>query len=201
MNLVNVIVSMVLFEYFNFSKGFKAILALYLVKFLRFSEDTSTMLVHAFIFCSYLSPLFGGLLSDVYIGKYWTVFLLSIVYCIGQSTIAITAIPGTQPNLTLRCHWKSTTLVGCCSWFVACFHWYWWNQTLRCILWRRSIHRETFSKIINFLFCNLLHVHQYRKHIFIIFDTSYNAIRRICCCICNSSCSAASFKSCIHCWI
>jgi dipeptide/tripeptide permease len=52
------------------------------------------MLVHAFIFCSYLSPLFGGLLSDVYIGKYWTVFLLSIVYCVGQSTIAITAIPG-----------------------------------------------------------------------------------------------------------
>lgn len=51
-------------------------------------------MVHGFIFLSYLSPILGGLISDGYLGKYWTIVSLSIVYCIGQSIISITAIPG-----------------------------------------------------------------------------------------------------------
>eukprot|EP01027_Heterolobosea_sp_BB2_P019163 GEZU01026915.1.p1 GENE.GEZU01026915.1~~GEZU01026915.1.p1 ORF type:complete len:204 (-),score=33.44 GEZU01026915.1:76-687(-) len=39
-------------------------------------------------------PLFGGWLADSVLGKFWTIFLLSIVYCLGNAVVAVTAIPG-----------------------------------------------------------------------------------------------------------
>jgi hypothetical protein len=50
--------------------GFKAILSLYLNKYLLFSEDNATACVHAFIFFAYFTPLFGGWLADSVLGKY-----------------------------------------------------------------------------------------------------------------------------------
>jgi dipeptide/tripeptide permease len=80
-------------ERFSFY-GFKAILSLYMHQFLGFSEDNATAAVHAFIFLAYLTPIFGGWLSDSVLGKYWTIVSLSILYCLGQITISVTAIPG-----------------------------------------------------------------------------------------------------------
>lgn len=80
-------------ERFSFY-GFKAILALYLKNYLRMSEDTATAMVHAFIFAAYSSPIFGGWLSDSFLGKFWTIFCLALVYSAGNIVTAITAIPG-----------------------------------------------------------------------------------------------------------
>lgn len=86
--------------------GFKTILSLYFLKFLNFSEDLSTTIYHLFIFVAYTTPVIGGYISgnstfftlDVFLGKYWTIFSLSLIYLVGQSLIAITAIPGVTGN-------------------------------------------------------------------------------------------------------
>lgn len=93
-------------ERFSFY-GFKTILALYLHKYLLFSEDHSTTIVHAFIFLAYAFPIFGGWLSDSVLGKFWTIFSLSIVYCIGNIVISITAIPGVTGSPP---HWWGVAL-------------------------------------------------------------------------------------------
>jgi dipeptide/tripeptide permease len=36
----------------------------------------------------------GGVLSDSYLGKFRTILYLSLVYCIGNVVLAVTALPG-----------------------------------------------------------------------------------------------------------
>jgi len=74
--------------------GFKTILSKYLKDYLKFSEDNATSIVHAFVFVAYFTPLLGGFLADSILGKFWTIFSLSLVYCVGQAIISVTAIPG-----------------------------------------------------------------------------------------------------------
>ena len=80
-------------ERFSFY-GLKAILAIYLVRALGMSEDESTTSLHLFVTAAYFFPLLGGFISDRFLGKYLTILILSIVYCIGGACLAITAIPG-----------------------------------------------------------------------------------------------------------
>ena len=51
-------------------------------------------MIHAFIFYAYAITLAGGIISDSYWGKYKTILYLSIVYCVGDAVLALTAIPG-----------------------------------------------------------------------------------------------------------
>ncbi len=44
---------------------------------------------HTFTFWVYLTPLAGALLADVLIGKYLTIMILSIVYCLGHGALAL----------------------------------------------------------------------------------------------------------------
>ena len=80
-------------ERFSFY-GLKAILALYMVNYLYFSESTATASLHAFVMVAYSLTLFGGILSDSYLGKFHTVLYLSIVYVIGGACLSVTALPG-----------------------------------------------------------------------------------------------------------
>ena len=54
-------------ERFSFY-GLKAILAIFLSTTLNYSEDTSTLIVHMFIFFGYFSAVPGGYIADVYLG-------------------------------------------------------------------------------------------------------------------------------------
>jgi len=74
--------------------GFRAILALYLTKYLNFSEDNSTVIIHVFIFFSYFSALGGGYMSDSYLGKYRTIYYGSMLYAVGEIITSLTALPG-----------------------------------------------------------------------------------------------------------
>ncbi|KAL9657867.1 hypothetical protein ABK040_009455 [Willaertia magna] len=89
--------------------GFKTILALYLKDFLRIDEDVATGIVHAFVFLAYFTPLVGGFLADAIFGKYWTILMLSVVYCIGQTVISVTAIPGVTGSVE-HPHWWGAAL-------------------------------------------------------------------------------------------
>ncbi|GMT23319.1 hypothetical protein PFISCL1PPCAC_14616 [Pristionchus fissidentatus] len=68
--------------------GMRAILTIYLINFLGYGNNDATVIFHGFTVLAYTTPLFGSMLADGYIGKYWTIFFLSIVYAIGQVTLA-----------------------------------------------------------------------------------------------------------------
>lgn len=73
--------------------GMHAILVIYLTQMLKMDDDTATAIYHAFNMLCYFSPLFGAMLADSLLGKYKTILYVSIVYAIGNVTVAITSIP------------------------------------------------------------------------------------------------------------
>ncbi|CAF4174426.1 unnamed protein product, partial [Rotaria socialis] len=73
--------------------GLKAVLLLYLMQFLRLSKDSATVGYHLFSFACYFTPTIGAILSDGYIGRYWTIVILSIIYLGGTLILTLTAIP------------------------------------------------------------------------------------------------------------
>ena len=85
-------------ERFNYY-GLRAILVTFLVSqfYLKvangdhhLAEDIANEKTHDFVAMSYLLPLFGGMIADWFWGKYKTILILSIVYCIGSITLALT---------------------------------------------------------------------------------------------------------------
>lgn len=92
-------------ERFSFY-GMKAVLAVFMVQYLHLmdgagagmmSEAEATERVHVFNGMVYLTPLFGALLADVFIGKYRTIIALSVVYCAGHAALACMGMFGDSP--------------------------------------------------------------------------------------------------------
>jgi POT family proton-dependent oligopeptide transporter len=83
-------------ERFSFY-GMRAILVVFMTQYLLNSEGTLAVMdeaeargwFHLFVSAVYLTPLLGALLSDGILGKYRTIILLSIVYCLGHLVLAI----------------------------------------------------------------------------------------------------------------
>ena len=83
-------------ERFSFY-GMRTILVVFMARYLwlmdgnggtPMSETEATEHYHSFVAWVYFTPLLGALLSDVFLGKYRTIILLSIVYCLGHATLA-----------------------------------------------------------------------------------------------------------------
>lgn len=72
--------------------GLRAILVLYLKQKLMFEEREATVIFHVFSLFVYFSCIIGAILADGFIGKFNTIFLLSIVYAGGSSVLTIGAI-------------------------------------------------------------------------------------------------------------
>ncbi|HWB62717.1 MAG TPA: MFS transporter [Chitinophagales bacterium] len=53
------------------------------------AEAHSNEVTHLFIALVYFLSIMGGLLADYVFGRYWTILLLSIVYCIGHAFLAM----------------------------------------------------------------------------------------------------------------
>uniref|UniRef100_A0A8C4RKN4 Solute carrier family 15 member 1 n=1 Tax=Erpetoichthys calabaricus TaxID=27687 RepID=A0A8C4RKN4_ERPCA len=69
--------------------GMRAVLVLYFKYFLRWDDDTATAIYHSFVAVCYLTPIFGAIIADSWLGKFKTIFSLSIVYTIGQAVMAV----------------------------------------------------------------------------------------------------------------
>ncbi len=52
------------------------------------SDDYTTTVIQTFIFVNYFTPLLGAWLSDKIIGRYKTIFWVSLLYCAGHGTLA-----------------------------------------------------------------------------------------------------------------
>ena len=74
--------------------GIRSILALYISKVLfqglpeGAARDKATEIIHLFIFANYFTPLLGAWLSDKLWGRYHTIFYVSLIYCLGNLTLA-----------------------------------------------------------------------------------------------------------------
>ncbi len=83
-------------ERFSFY-GMRTILVVFMTQYLwlmdgpggqQMSQTEATAVYHDFVFWVYLTPLFGALLSDIFLGKYRTIITLSLVYCAGHAALA-----------------------------------------------------------------------------------------------------------------
>ncbi|MBI5387279.1 MAG: MFS transporter [Verrucomicrobia bacterium] len=52
------------------------------------TTDTSTSIIHLFIFANYFMPLLGAWLSDKLVGRYYTILYVSLIYCLGNGVLA-----------------------------------------------------------------------------------------------------------------
>ncbi|XP_063972987.1 peptide transporter family 1-like [Diachasmimorpha longicaudata] len=73
--------------------GMRTILALYVKNKLNFSDDTSTIIFHAFTMLVYICPLFGAMLSDSFLGKFKTICYFGFIYSLGQLILSASAAP------------------------------------------------------------------------------------------------------------
>lgn len=60
------------------------------------AEARANEYYHWFVSAVYLTPLFGALLSDVFLGKYRTIMILSLVYCAGHAALACMGLFGSS---------------------------------------------------------------------------------------------------------
>jgi POT family proton-dependent oligopeptide transporter len=69
--------------------GINAMLALYLVQYLRFGEAQATTWASLFKAGAFFFPLLGAVVADVFWGKFRTVLAFSIVYIVGCVALAL----------------------------------------------------------------------------------------------------------------
>lgn len=61
----------------------------YMVSSSLFTEADAVLTFHLFSMAIYLCPIPGAILADACLGKYPTIILLSLVYCLGHATLAL----------------------------------------------------------------------------------------------------------------
>jgi proton-dependent oligopeptide transporter, POT family len=83
-------------ERFSFY-GMRTILVVFMTKYLWLMDQQAGTAMgqseavehyHSFTGWVYFTPLIGALLADIFLGKYRTIILLSLVYCLGHATLA-----------------------------------------------------------------------------------------------------------------
>jgi dipeptide/tripeptide permease len=88
-------------ERFSFY-GMKTILVVFMTQYLRsaaggsdvMTEPESREWMHLFVASAYFFPIVGGIVADAFLGKYLTILLLSLVYCLGHLCLALMDLPG-----------------------------------------------------------------------------------------------------------
>ncbi|VDK63646.1 unnamed protein product [Anisakis simplex] len=76
-----------------------AVLTLYVMNILAFSDDNATILFHSFIVLCYTTPLLGSIIADSYIGKFWTILWISLVYAAGNVILAVASTFSKSDNV------------------------------------------------------------------------------------------------------
>lgn len=69
-----------------------AILSLYLVFELAYSEADAKIIYHLFTMFVYFFPIFGAIIADSWLGKFKTIFYVSCIYAIGNVVLSLSSI-------------------------------------------------------------------------------------------------------------
>ena len=92
-------------ERFSFY-GMRTILVVFMVQYLHLMDggggreltgNQAVEYYHQFASWVYFTPLLGALIADIFLGKYLTILLLSIVYCLGHAALACMGSFGNSP--------------------------------------------------------------------------------------------------------
>ncbi|MGV6826843.1 MAG: POT family MFS transporter [bacterium] len=83
-------------ERFSFY-GMRTILVIFMTQYLMgtsgeldvMSDADAKVWFHAFVAAVYVTPVIGALMADIWLGKYRTIILLSLVYCAGHLALAL----------------------------------------------------------------------------------------------------------------
>ncbi|MCH2139848.1 MAG: MFS transporter, partial [Phycisphaerales bacterium] len=98
-------------ERFSFY-GMKGILVIFMTSYLylmpgspldaKMSDAEAVSWYHYFVSAVYFTPLLGAFIADAFLGKYLTIILLSIVYCLGHGALALmgTDLPFMEGSLS-----------------------------------------------------------------------------------------------------
>ncbi|CAF4745088.1 unnamed protein product [Pieris macdunnoughi] len=73
--------------------GMRTILSLYLRYKLGYTDNGATVVYHTFTMFAYFFPLIGAMIADSWLGRFRTIFYLSLVYATGSILISLTAMP------------------------------------------------------------------------------------------------------------
>ncbi|XP_017472594.1 PREDICTED: peptide transporter family 1 [Rhagoletis zephyria] len=92
-------------ERFNYY-GMRTILVLYLTRQLLYSDDNATVIFHIFTMLVYFLCVVGAIISDSWLGKFKTIFYLSLVYVTGSVLVSLGAVP------TLNLPANTFTMIG-----------------------------------------------------------------------------------------
>src|ERR1700724_666505 len=79
--------------------GMKSVLTVFIAHYILnqsgvlapMQANEAYMYTHYFVFGVYFLPILGAIMADGWLGKYWTILSLSIVYCLGNLTLACMA--------------------------------------------------------------------------------------------------------------
>ncbi|MCA9285264.1 MAG: POT family MFS transporter [Phycisphaerales bacterium] len=96
-------------ERFSFY-GMKTILVVFMTKYLMdsmgnpqfFTETEAREGMGWFVASAYFFPVLGAILADAILGKYLTILLLSIVYCLGHLALALIDLPSAALQATFE---------------------------------------------------------------------------------------------------
>lgn len=102
-------------ERFSFY-GMRTILVVFMVQYLHLmdgrgqamSNNEAVANYHEFAGWVYFTPFLGALIADIFLGKYRTIFYLSIVYCLGHAALACMGSYGNSS------HWLFAGLLLVC---------------------------------------------------------------------------------------
>ncbi len=75
------------------------------------SPDTSTIVISTFVAVNYFMPLFGAILSDKLIGRYYTILYVSLFYCAGHGVLACSDLAHTV-NGKIGCLYTGLALIA-----------------------------------------------------------------------------------------
>ncbi len=90
--------------------GMKTILIVFMSQYLMsatgkpdfMTETEAREWLHLFAASAYFFPIVGGLVADAFLGKYRTILLLSVVYCVGHLCLALMDMPAPFLQATLE---------------------------------------------------------------------------------------------------
>ncbi|OQR66261.1 solute carrier family 15 member 2-like [Tropilaelaps mercedesae] len=72
--------------------GIRTVLTIYISTILLYNEENTKSTYHAFTMACYFTSLIGAIIADSWLGKFKTIFYISIIYAIGNIVLSIGAL-------------------------------------------------------------------------------------------------------------
>ena len=80
--------------------GMRSILTMFMIIHLLFDKGKAEGVYHLFVASAYFTPIIGGYISDRFWGKFRTIMILSLFYCVGHGVLALMEVSSITAFIT-----------------------------------------------------------------------------------------------------